>query len=299
MLKRRLIAMLLCIAMIGSMTVYAVGDDTTCTCGTENDVHAEDCALLAEPETEPEPVCTCNTENDEHTSECALYVAPVTEPEVTEPVIDPDCTCGTTEPSSHAETCPCFEYSVVTCICGAGIGTHDTDCPLYKAPTFFEKIKATASLADFRAVLLAEENRNNVLALTAEEIEGLMAHVNALYAAIEAPTSDDTDTRDEMLETLTYLPAMECPECGLIGEHEADCPRGQAESLGLSKAVLLYNGNTFIADPLLVIGSRGTVLYFLASPNLGGPCYQTRKKANNADGFPACIVIGAADGYAV
>lgn len=77
-MKRRLIALLLCIAMIGSMTVYAVGDDPVCTCGTATEEHAAECALLAEPAPEPEtdPVCTCGTENEEHTAECALYVAP-------------------------------------------------------------------------------------------------------------------------------------------------------------------------------------------------------------------------------
>lgn len=77
-MKRRLIALLLCIAMIGSMTVYAVGDDPVCTCGTETEEHAAECALLAEPAPEPEtdPVCTCGTETEEHTAECALYVAP-------------------------------------------------------------------------------------------------------------------------------------------------------------------------------------------------------------------------------
>lgn len=85
-MKRRLIALLLCIAMIGSMTVYAVGDDPVCTCGTETEEHEADCALLAEPAPEPEtdPACTCGTTTEEHAAECPLYVAPV-EPATIEP----------------------------------------------------------------------------------------------------------------------------------------------------------------------------------------------------------------------
>ena len=98
-MKRRLIALLLCIAMIGSMTVYAVGDDPVCTCGTATEEHAADCALLAEPAPEPEtdPVCTCGTATEEHEAECALYVAPA----------EPTCTCGTATEEHEAE-CPLY-----------------------------------------------------------------------------------------------------------------------------------------------------------------------------------------------
>ena len=64
---RRLLAMLLCFAMIGSLTVYAL--DST------------------------DPVCTCGTTTEEHTPECALYV----------PAPEACAECGEVE--GHLDTC--------------------------------------------------------------------------------------------------------------------------------------------------------------------------------------------------
>jgi len=121
-MKRRLIALLLCIAMIGSMTVYAVGDDPVCTCGTETEEHAADCALLAEPAPEPDPVCTCGTATEEHGAECALYVAPA-----------PVCTCGTAT-EEHAAECPLYVAPAPVCTCGVEDDLHTAECALYVEP---------------------------------------------------------------------------------------------------------------------------------------------------------------------
>ena len=222
-MKRRLIALLLCITMIGSMTVYAVGDDTVCTCGTATEEHAADCALLAEPAPEPEtdPVCTCGTATEEHATECPLYVAPA-----------PVCTCGTAT-EEHAAECPLYvDPAEPTCTCGTTTEEHAVECALHvepEAPSVADQLLAAESLAAFRAVMMAEENRGDVMWLTVEEIESLMAYVDALYAAIEEPSDDDTYTHEELLETLTYLPAMECPECGEFGGHLEDCVRNTSE----------------------------------------------------------------------
>lgn len=156
-MKRRLIALLLCIAMIGSMTVYAVGDEDTtpvCTCGTENEEHTSECALYVAPEAEPvdddvtpEPTCTCGTETDEHTSECALYVAPVTKCEhcgieLTDGAVHLDtcltlCTCEPVE-GVHQEGCKFYVKTIETCEhCGVELteeAVHTEECPLYEAP---------------------------------------------------------------------------------------------------------------------------------------------------------------------
>lgn len=55
-----------------------------CTCGAEDNTHAEDCPLYVVSE---EPVCTCATEDGIHAEDCPLYVAlevPDESPEVTE-----------------------------------------------------------------------------------------------------------------------------------------------------------------------------------------------------------------------
>ena len=69
-MTRKLIALLLCIAMIGSMTVYAVGDEPACTCGTETEEHTAECALYEAP---AEPV------DEEPAEEPAEELAPVEE----------------------------------------------------------------------------------------------------------------------------------------------------------------------------------------------------------------------------
>ena len=53
-----------------------VSGDVSCTCGTENEVHAEDCPLYEAPS------CTCGSEDGIHAEDCPLYMEseePVTE----------------------------------------------------------------------------------------------------------------------------------------------------------------------------------------------------------------------------
>ena len=81
--------------------------------------------------------------------------------------------------------------------------------------------------------------------LTYDELEELRTHVNELD-----PEGDDTDTAD-MLDMLSALPNAECPDCGLIGEHEEDCPRYQLETLLPNDGYIyfdLYYGNVTIKD---------------------------------------------------
>lgn len=89
-MKRKILAMFLCVALTFAIFgTLAVGAEEnveqpaaapTCTCGTEDETHAEDCALYEKDETKVEPpACTCGTEDDTHAEDCALYTAPETE----------------------------------------------------------------------------------------------------------------------------------------------------------------------------------------------------------------------------
>lgn len=121
-MKHKVLAILLCLAMVLSMTLpgtFAVSADedssksqlTTdvCTCGAEDDIHAEDCPLYVQPEpSEQDPVCTCGSEDNTHAEDCPLYVAPETE----QPGENPVCTCGA-EDDNHVEDCPLYTQSEV------------------------------------------------------------------------------------------------------------------------------------------------------------------------------------------
>lgn len=70
----------------------------------------------------------------------------------------------------------------------------------------YDQLMEAESLSDFRSILLAEENREEVSAFTLEEINSLSGQVYYLYAGVDSPTQDDIDTREELLETLSILP---------------------------------------------------------------------------------------------
>jgi len=138
----------------------------------------------------------------------------------------------------HAHNC------VVNCECDYTDELHAEDCPLYAEEIVIsvaEQLANTESLEDFRTVMMAEENREAVLDFTVDEIKILMDHVESMYNDIEEPSDDETCTYEEMIETMTYLPAMECPECGEFDGHAEDCANGQ-------KQVLLPSGNILTRD---------------------------------------------------
>lgn len=53
-----------------------VVDPVECSCGTETDVHSENCPLYVSHDPEPVKECTCGTEDGTHSEDCPLYVAP-------------------------------------------------------------------------------------------------------------------------------------------------------------------------------------------------------------------------------
>ena len=143
-----------------------------CSCGTETDVHSENCTLYVAPDPEPVKECTCGTETETHAENCPLYVAPPAEPEK-------ECTCGT-EDDTHAEGCPLYTTpaaeSVKECTCGTADGTHTEDCPLYVAPelTLAERLLATETLEEFEAIIA--EATEEELVFTCEEFDKVDAH---------------------------------------------------------------------------------------------------------------------------
>lgn len=87
------------------------------------------------------------------------------------------------------------------------------------------KLKNTNNLYDFRTILLAEENRTNVMELTFDELCQLKDHIQIIFNAIENPTGEDVETYDELIETLGVLPNACCEICGQTGTHTTDCSR--------------------------------------------------------------------------
>jgi len=117
-----------------------------------------------------------------------------------------------------------------SCSCDTVDDIHQSNCELYVAFSIYKQLNTTNTLTDFRAILLAEENEEDVLALTEEQINTLISKVESLYATIDNPSEDDTAIKEEMIETLTILPAMECSECGEFGNHADDCIKNVAVS---------------------------------------------------------------------
>ena len=149
-----------------------VVDPVECSCGTETDVHSENCPLYVAPDPEPVKECTCGTETETHAENCPLYVAPPAEPEK-------ECTCGT-EDDTHAEGCPLYKTPaaepVKECTCGTADGTHTEDCPLYVAPelTLAERLLATETVEEFEAIIA--EATEEELVFTCEEFDKVDAH---------------------------------------------------------------------------------------------------------------------------
>lgn len=73
-------------------------------------------------------------------------------------------------------------------------------------PTAYNLLITAQTLEEMFSMMMAEENRSAVYALTYPEILVLREKVNELYAAIEVPTADDDEYKEMLLETLMYLP---------------------------------------------------------------------------------------------
>jgi len=127
---KRFLSVLLAVCMmfssIGAHSVYAVGVDG-CTCGTENETHASDCALMLENQ----EICTCTPVDGIHQEGCTFYVPPAIASEPA-PISDEVCTCTPVD-GVHQEGCTF--YVAPTCTCTPVGGVHQEGCALYVAPT--------------------------------------------------------------------------------------------------------------------------------------------------------------------
>ena len=130
----------------GDVDPAPVVDPVECSCGTETDVHSENCPLYVAPvPNEPKPECTCGTETETHAEGCPLYTTPAAEP-------------------------------VKECICGTEDGTHSEDCPLYVAPelTLAQRLLETTTMEEFEAII--GEASEEELVFTCEEFDKVDAH---------------------------------------------------------------------------------------------------------------------------
>lgn len=129
----------------GDVDPAPVVDPVECSCGTETDVHSENCPLYVAPDPEPVKECTCGTETETHAEGCPLYTTPAAEPVK-------ECTCGTED------------------------GTHSEDCPLYVAPelTLAQRLLETTTMEEFEAII--GEASEEELVFTCEEFDKVDAH---------------------------------------------------------------------------------------------------------------------------
>jgi len=177
-------------------------------------------------------------ENAEPVEEITEPVEEITEPveEVTEPMPEPapepDVTEEPTEgllPEPTAEPEPEETEEPTTGLMPEPIPepTEEPDEPT--APSFFEQLMACGSLAEFDAVLRAEENAAAPESLTQEELKQLQVRVEELCAAIGTPTEADSLLKEELLKTLNEYILVICPECGEANGHKEGCSQAKAE----------------------------------------------------------------------
>lgn len=96
--------------------------------------------------------------------------------------------------------------------------------------SFYELLMACGSLADFDALMCAEENTAELEALTREELTQLLVRVEEIYAGIEEPTEEDTLLKEELVKLLNERIIVICPECGKENGHAETCSQYVAES---------------------------------------------------------------------
>ena len=203
--------------------------------------------------------CTECKQTEGHAETCSQYKAPVETCEhcgieLTDGAVHLDtclsfCTCEPVE-GVHQEGCKFYVKTIETCEhCGVELteeAVHTEECPLYEAPVnVFADLMAADSVEKMYAQILEIVNGDDadlteaLMNLTFDELEELRARVNELD-----PEGDDADTED-MLDMLSALPNAECPDCGLIGEHEEDCVRNINVFAGTGTAQGTMNGAEF------------------------------------------------------
>ena len=207
---KKLLSIVLCVSMIFSMSAFAMAN--------EGQVVISDDVVIDDGATGEEVTCSCEAaEGEAHLEGCGLYVAPdepgdEPEGEVEAPSVDIlMCTCDAAEGEPHADSCVLYEAPVEAVVCEeCGMSdAHAETCSQHtEIVSLYEKLAATKTLLEFRGILLDEENREASYALDETEIRVLTIHLENLYGFLDEPTEDDTYYYEELLDTLSFLPAM-------------------------------------------------------------------------------------------
>lgn len=130
------------------------------------------------------------------------------------------------EPATETTTQPAVESAAQT-VTESKVETETAGEP--GVLSFYEQLMACGSLTDFEALLCAEENTAALDALSQEELEQLLEHVEKISAAIAEPTEEDTLLSEELLKKLNEHIIVICPECGEANGHAETCSQYKAE----------------------------------------------------------------------
>ncbi len=266
-MKRKLIACLLSISVLCSLfptfaLTASADEDPTGTlsvicpvCGTENCTEHTPCTTCGEyacttdhsvvPAGDPETCTTCGQADCEsqHENWCDVHKKDNCTEDHTTPEACPDC--GNAECTCTPDVCP---------ECGNGECTCETEPA---SLLFVETLLTAGTLGDLRNLMMAEENREAVRALTADELASVKAHAESLYTAISEPNDDDTAVYNELLETIAVL----------SGEEELP---GNPEVLPEVENPVAKVGDTVFAtiDEAIANWTHGTTLTLLADVTL-------------------------------
>ena len=89
-------------------------------------------------------------------------------------------------------------------------GNTRTERPVFAAPkapkTFSQSLLELTTLKEIFDAMMADENRQSVFDLTAEEIADVEEHTIYLYNSILEPTADDDEYKELIVDTLHILP---------------------------------------------------------------------------------------------
>lgn len=163
------------------------------------------------------------------------------------------------EPATEATTQPAVESAAQT-VTESKVETETAGEP--GVLSFYEQLMACGSLTDFEALLCAEENTAALDALSQEELEQLLEHVEKMSAAIAEPTEEDTLLSEELLKKLNEHVIVICPECGEADGHAETCSRYAAGSADYPWAGLT---DTELAAWLMDEANADTVKAILSS----------------------------------
>ena len=161
------LTILLSVAIPGTLALSTDAEDSKSevtldvTPSTNTEIPAD-----SELPAEGDKTCTCGSVDGTHSDECPLSqlpdeIDPSTQPETG----DKECTCGCVD-GTHTADCPLSQQSEETtsddttvteekeCTCGSTDGIHSEECPLYVEPDapLFDRLMAATSVEEFEEI---------------------------------------------------------------------------------------------------------------------------------------------------